>query len=329
VVIPSRKRRLWIRADGGPKMGLGHLMRTVAIAEEALARRLEVHFVVADDPSSAHRLISRLGLTVCVLTEPWDWSWAASVEAGDFIVVDGQHFAARDVEAALATGAMVAVVDDSGAEHPGAHLVLSPDVVSIDTHRPRHLAGPRYALVRSEFRKLRRVRVGGPGRIAVAMGGSDSATATNEVVNALLDQRTFRSIVVLCGPGGPPLLAGAGWVGVEIVRDPPSVAEVFDRADACISAAGTTAWELCSMGVPAAFVSVADGQDKVGRLIEAANAGMALGTVPDAIDRLGDTVRLLSDPAWQRTVSLAALSLIDGQGPSRFVSALLDLTDRG
>ena len=48
-------RRWWIRADASARVGLGHLMRCVAIAEEVVSRGADVRFVVAEPHDAAAR----------------------------------------------------------------------------------------------------------------------------------------------------------------------------------------------------------------------------------------------------------------------------------
>ena len=56
------------------------------------------------------------------------------------------------------------------------------------------------------------------------------------------------------------------------VGDPADVPAVFDRADAAISAAGSTTWELLCLGIPTAIIPVAENQRLIAKTVTAREA---------------------------------------------------------
>jgi spore coat polysaccharide biosynthesis predicted glycosyltransferase SpsG len=123
--------------------------------------------------------------------------------------------------------------------------------------------------------------------------------------------------------GGPGLDPSVLAPGIDLRRSPPRVADVFDEADAAISAAGSTTWELLCMGVPTALVQVADNQAGVVRTARATGAALVIGTPSDAAATLPGALDELTDLDRQRSLSDAALRTVDGLGASRVVDALL------
>jgi spore coat polysaccharide biosynthesis predicted glycosyltransferase SpsG len=97
-------------------------------------------------------------------------------------------------------------------------------------------------------------------------------------------------------------------------------------ADVVISAAGTSAWDICTLGVPAVLVAVVDNQRKSMR--QAISGGLALGldivaggpeTLAEVAQLLG---RLLDEVALRRSLSVASRLAFDGNGASRVVTAV-------
>ena len=293
--------RLWVRADASADAGLGHVMRSLSVAQAARRRGLDVTFVVAPDPVGS-TLPGRFGFDV---REPD--GWAAAIEPGDAVLFDGYHFGAGDFAAARARGARVGAVDDFGSGEFDVDVVVNPN--------------PDDALVREEFRARRRVRSGRTGTLLVTLGGSDAAGLGPRVVELLGNRPPFDTVLFVRGPAAPPLPDRPPWL--ELVPDPADVAATFDRADAAVTAAGSTTWELLCLGVPTAIVQVADNQQQIVRAATQHGAAVFLGD-PAALDRtLPAAVVELADADRQRELSTRAMDLVDGRGPDRVLDALL------
>ena len=322
--------RLVIRADGSHRIGLGHVMRCLAYAECARDRGVSVVFELGGDPRSAGPL-ERRGFAFDRIPEPEDLSWIARVHAADIVLVDGYHFRPELLKAVSDTGATMVMIDDApGIEH--ADVVIAPESDGALRHPTKPgalvLAGIEHAAIRHEFRRSRRLRdepTDTRPSMVITLGGSDAAGVTEDVVRAAADAAAnrFSSLEVVVGPMTPQAeLTLEGPVKVRVHRDPPSVASVFDRCVAALSAAGTTAWELACMGVPAGLIEVSPGQAVVGPAMARAGAAICLGTVPDGLNRVAEAVVTLSEPPTRGQMSRAALAYVDGRGADRALDAL-------
>ena len=316
----------WIRADGSASVGLGHVLRTVAIAEQAQALGHAVHYVVPDDPVIA-AVLRRRALPSQALSALSDLGWLQNVHVGDVVVFDGYRFTGAEHEAAIQRGATVAVVDDARGGLFNAHVVINQNPVPHDSYDVRPggqiLLGPRYAMVRREF------TTGAPARrqdlLLVTLGGSDAIGVTPHVLRVLDRERPFEHVRLVVGPAAPaPDVAGRPWL--EVVRDPPVPAEAFGAAVAAVSAAGSTTWELLALGVAPALVAVADNQLVVRDGAVRAGAALDGGTPATVEDRLPGVLQALADADRREQVTAAGHELVDGQGAKRVVAALMAQT---
>ncbi|MDK2955053.1 MAG: hypothetical protein PWQ57_549 [Desulfovibrionales bacterium] len=93
-------------------------------------------------------------------------------------------------------------------------------------------------------------------------------------------------------------------------------------ADMAVSAAGTTSWELCFMGVPMILLPIADNQ--MGIIASMTGHGIASCLAPDSTARdMADRVdALASDAPTRRRMAENGQALIDGQGATRVVNAM-------
>ena len=122
---------LLIRADGNQQIGLGHLMRCLALAQHWLQRCGPVTFALAEEvPVFALRLRNEGGGQRLVAVEPGtaadaDATAALAAELGAaWIVCDGYHFGPAYQARLKASGRRLLFVDDygHGEEYCAEHL---------------------------------------------------------------------------------------------------------------------------------------------------------------------------------------------------------------
>lgn len=316
--------RLWVRAEVSERIGLGHLMRSVAVAQAGRRRGIDVMFAI-HAREGLRSIPARFGFTTRRLLAPDDQTWLNAVTPDDAVLFDGYGFVASDHQAARATGARVVQVDDFRTGRFLVDILVNPAgglSSQYDVPAGAVLLGPCFTLTREEFVLRRRHRSGGKGTLVVALGGSDTTNSIGSVLDAVTEG-PFERVLVVIGPGAPAL-SGRKWrVPVEIYRDPPDVAAIFDLADAAVTAAGTTTWELLTMGIPTALIRVTENQRGVVQTACAADAAIFAGDVYHLDDQLLRAVRNIADIATQGRLSHAALELVDGRGSDRVISALL------
>jgi UDP-2,4-diacetamido-2,4,6-trideoxy-beta-L-altropyranose hydrolase len=338
--------RILIRADGDRLVGTGHVMRTLALAERA---RVDGHDVTLLGARLDDALADRVQSTGVALAredvEPasaQDLAWVAAraaARAADWIVTDGYRFDAAYQEALRAAGFRVLCIDDHGRCEPyAAHVVLNQNVGATEASYRRRsgdtrlLLGPRYAMLRAGFAAAaaHAPRIAErAARVLVTLGGADPGNATARVLAALAlvpgtDLRV-RVVVGPCNPHRRHLAALATDPRVEIAPPVEDLAPTMRWADLAIAAAGTTAYELCCMGVPTLFVSIAESQRDLARALEDGCLGVDLGwhetLEPATVARTIAAVR--NDHARRTDLSRRGRAAVDGRGAARVLDALV------
>ena len=126
--------RLWVRAAASPTVGLGHLLRQVALVEQAAGRDLPAVFVV-DTLALAEQALRRFhDLRASTIDASPDWM--ADVAADDIVLFDGYQFGPDDHAAARRTGCLVAAVDDRGSGRFDVDLLCDHNPVPVDYELP-------------------------------------------------------------------------------------------------------------------------------------------------------------------------------------------------
>lgn len=262
-----------------------------------------------------------------------------SEDGAGWVVFDSYRFACEHQRAVRKAGARLLVIDDCmHLKSYEADMILNqnqgagelPYLVSPGC---RVLGGPKYALLRPEFRMRAadagRRRVDHADRVLVTMGGADPGNATSDVIRALshLHERDLR-VTIVVGPANPRLseLATAAETlrHCELLENVRDMAALMESNDFCITAAGSTCWELCCLGTPFATIVIADNQIGVAEWLEGRGLAPFLGRF-EALDSetLSSRLReLLADSSLRQAMSARGRALVDGKGAERVAEML-------
>lgn len=334
---PSLK--LLIRADGSARMGTGHVMRCLSLAQGWRRAGGEAGFVLAEATPALEQRLQDEGINITRLDAPAgsaaDAAETARLARGrgaEWVVADGYHFDAAFQQAIKAAGLQLLVVDDFGRAGPYcADYILNQNfhaMAELYTRRAPHtrlLLGTRYALLRQQFDDWRGWNREFPAvarKVLVTLGGSDPDNVTGQVVEALA-QISGLEVKVLIGGSNPHREQLQSKIQnakskISFAVDAPNMPELMAWADTAIVAGGTTCWELAFMGLPSLLLLVADNQRDVVQSLCA--TGVARETTPARVAT--DLSLLQRDTDGRRAMSQRARRLVDGQGTSRVVDCL-------
>ena len=311
--------RLLIRADGGPAIGHGHVMRCLSLAQAWRARGGDATFVGRHDAFLRGVLAGARFNTVPLPSPHPDASdgelTRSLLRRGGYAaaVLDGYHFDHAYQHGLRAEGVPLLVIDDTAhLDRYDADVLLNQNLGS-DALRyhaagdPLLLLGARFALLRAEFAPWRgRERAFPPRaqRVLVTLGGSAQDERREKVLRAI-------------GSLGLDVRAAAG-------ASPDEVPGLMAWADVALTAAGSTCWELAFMGVPLIAFTLADNQGRNAAGLAAADAAIALGHLDEISDEqlAAELAALVGDAERRRAMSAAGRALIDGHGATRVAAAV-------
>lgn len=358
------------RTDASVQIGTGHVMRCLTLADELTRQGHQCGFVCREHEGHLGDLIASKGYGLTLLPPhsdnelvlkdrgsdnyalwlgvPWQEDARQTLDAlkswkPDWLVVDHYALDAKWERALANAAGKIMVIDDLANRPHECALLLDQNLgragsdydglVPVGCQR---LIGPRYALLRPEFAKLReqslkRRRNPELRRILVSLGGVDRTNVTGRVLEALSESALPRSteLDIIMGAAAPYLddvrqqaarLPFKATVSVN-VKD---MAQRMCLADLSIGAAGSTSWERCCLGLPAIQVVLAANQRMVNQSLIERGAALALDV--EALKSGGgaqfDYVLML---AWSQAPEMAqsAAAIADGFGCTRLVDHLM------
>ncbi len=333
------QRRILFRCDGDEFVGMGHVVRCLALAEEFRdVHGCAVMFAVASGPVGADK-IREAGFLVW--EKPGDVdeaSWMEerlAEERPHALIMDFRTDLPRSaVRAWKENGIQVATLDDPSERRLEADLAFYPPVPQVREMDWADFQGDLYVgwewvVLRRQFsRRFHRPRNPVPV-ILVTMGGSDPKGLTLFAVEALERIRDEFRAVVLLGPGFTAheelqrLTCRASHT-YEVVENVSEVAALMARADLAIASFGVTAYELAAVGVPSVLLCLTDDHARSAEGLADIGAATTLGRydlvsseyLSGVIDRL---LHELSSPTGTRNRS----SRLRPQNGTHNISAMI------
>jgi UDP-2,4-diacetamido-2,4,6-trideoxy-beta-L-altropyranose hydrolase len=348
--------RVIVRVDASPRMGGGHAMRCLTLADALAARGAHVTFVAATMlPGLADRIregghrLAPISSILSATTEGVDWdsqilspdaqsldakATQAAVGPADLTIVD--HYRLDAEWEAEAPGKLL-VIDDLANRRHDCDVLLdqtfgttTQSYTALVNEKCTLLIGATYALLRPEFKAMRpaalrrRRDAATIKRILISLGSTDVDGITERVVTTLLSAGVDCALDVVVPSSAqslPALRARAALdPRISIHVDSDAMAELMLHADLAIGAAGTTTWERCCVGLPTIALVLADNQRGIAYQLSQVQAAIFAATPQDAALH---TLTLMRDPVMLQRMIAATAAIVDGDGTQRVVEAVL------
>jgi UDP-2,4-diacetamido-2,4,6-trideoxy-beta-L-altropyranose hydrolase len=358
--------RVVIRADASIQIGSGHVMRCLTFADALRERGAEVYFICRELPGHLGGVLADKGYPVHWLPAPGNdgaaipahtahsawlgvpWAvdadqtrdWLAGLPEIDWLIVDYYALDRAWETRMRPLVKRIMVIDDLADRPHDCDLLLDQNLyegmeqryaglVPVDC---RQLLGPRYALLRPEFREARqhlRQRDGVVRRILVFFGGADPTNETAKALRAIqMLDRPEIAVDVVVGAANPHRAEiealCAKLPNASFHCQVTNMAELMARADLAIGATGVSTWERAVVGLPALVVTLAENQRAIAYAADYNGLLICLGDrvqikVTDWVMALR---KVLSNPDVLVEMSSIALFLNDGQGEKTVVEIL-------
>lgn len=205
-------RKVLFRADGHAKIGLGHVFRSLALAE-MLSDAFECHFLIRNPLPILRKQILSICKSIIELPENTnDLEEAAHItqkylSGNEIVVLDGYHFITDYQQIIKNKGGKIVCIDDIHAYHFVADIVinhaggLTREKYSAEKYT-QFCLGLQYALLRKPFREAARNRIYPDRRenkVFICLGGADPNNDTLEVLEKLEQHANINHCYLVLG----------------------------------------------------------------------------------------------------------------------------------
>lgn len=338
------------RVDAGPEIGIGHLMRCLALAN-VFPDESRIVFISKPMSSDVNNMENE-GYTMIPIPEDINYEeeiefvkkilkeYEIDIFIGDTYQVDcspdiDQNYLS-EVETIVKKTVMIS---------PKVSLIISPDIIingnvfatglkykRLNDHT-KFLIGPKYTLLREEFQNMPDKEIKEEvNDILVTMGGSDPANLIPKVIEAIkLMELKDLHVDIVIGPAMNNIdeileLIREVKFKVSLIFNATNMSELMLKADLAVSAGGGTLYELAVTGTPAIALLQVDNQIQVAEAMENEGTIINLGFGNRLkIEKLADNIKeLISDVEERKKMSRRGKKLIDGLGAKRCVDVILN-----
>jgi UDP-2,4-diacetamido-2,4,6-trideoxy-beta-L-altropyranose hydrolase len=294
-------KRLVFRADANSTIGLGHLMRLLALADQL--RGLSPGLFLVREPSPAiEQLVGNAGwaltalpLSASLLAEA-NWLVQAFLQPSDVLILDGYEFAQDYQECLRQSGCGLVYIDDLRAWPVVADVLInhSPGVAPTDYQAPataQLLLGPAFSLLRAPFLAAAAPpQPSGPIASAlVCFGGADPLGLTARTLAALLALPQVQHISLVVGGA----FSDADALHAQIAKHPDrtvslhrnvgatELVSLLQAHDVAIVPASTVLIEALVLGRPALTGYYVPNQEQLAAYVHAHQQAFSVGNFAD------------------------------------------------
>ncbi|WP_180320625.1 UDP-2,4-diacetamido-2,4,6-trideoxy-beta-L-altropyranose hydrolase [Alkalihalobacterium alkalinitrilicum] len=297
---------VFIRVDASIEIGTGHVMRCLTLANELTRKEAKVYFICRQLSRNLCKYIQKKGFNVFSLPAPqkgkrlevdpyvthshWlgvNWRTDAkqtkkilvNQKVVDWLIIDHYAIDKKWEEEFRPYVKKIMVIDDLADRAHDCDILLDQNLyVNMESRYEGllpesciKLLGPKYALLRPEFQKVRKqlkTRDGKVRRILIFFGGTDPSNETMKALEAikLLNRNDIIVDIVVGSPN--PNKEQVKQIAYQMPNvyyycQIDNIAELMAQADLAIGAGGSTTWERCFLGLPTITIITAFNQVEV------------------------------------------------------------------
>lgn len=289
-MVDIKRKNIIIRADGNAKIGAGHLMRCLTIAE-ALKNKSQVGFVCADKESAqlVHAkgfdayvldtdycdMESELPLWVQLLGNRADYAPESARGKGEtptnrVFLVDSYYVTNTYLEGLAAYGQVV-LLDDMAKQPWNVTKLINYNVFAKEEmyqalrspYPTKYYMGGRYIPIRKDFCGRKYQVKEQVADVLITTGGGDVENIAGQILDRIWKEKCRYHVVT--GRFNPHFETLQTYAkkkkNVYIYHDVEDMATLMAKCDVAVTAGGTTVYELSAIGVPFVCFSYAENQE--------------------------------------------------------------------
>ena len=245
-----------------------------------------------------------------------------------WIVLDGYHFSQECQKAIRSRGDKLLIIDDYNHQNEYHCDILLNQNLGAEKFNYRgdigqRMLGTTYVLLRQEFIQARRIISSRDfpkkvQNILLTLGGGDFAEHLEDIKSLfMMPELCAVNLKVISGATSKSkLLSTLGDCSLKLsilshVTDMPAL---MQWADLCVTAGGSTCWELCCLGVPfLPYVIAANQNEAVNHLVK---EGLTVNYCRD------NWMMLINNARLRTQLSNAGMRFVSGEGAIKVINCL-------
>ena len=345
------KKIIFIRVDSSTKIGYGHLIRCLALAD-TLKKSFKINFICTNLNGNLISQICKKKFEVFRfntksqrINVKKDAEKTISIikkyrNKKSLLILDSYILSQEWENRVKPYVKRLIVIDDLMDRKHSCDLIIDQNLhtqmnslyINSVPKNCVKLLGPDYAILRNQFiaqRKYAKIRSLPIKNILVSFGGTDNE---NHTLHALTSLKKLNSDVNV------NVVTGTANIGKKIIKNfckknfnynyfeqVENMAKLMQVADLCIGSSGTTTWERCCIGLPAIVIVASNDQKDIASAVSKNKCIINLGKIKksDSVNY----VRLMKNlkNSELQNMSRNCMKLVDGKGAARISKYILSM----
>ncbi|WP_206707704.1 UDP-2,4-diacetamido-2,4,6-trideoxy-beta-L-altropyranose hydrolase [Koleobacter methoxysyntrophicus] len=346
--------KIGFRVDAGPNIGFGHIMRCLSLAVEFRKQGYEVYFLSKMKDGIVK--IKESGFNVIQLNykkttdlkeglyelqrEAKEIIYAIKEYGLDLLFIDSYNVTEEYFLEIKPHVKKIGYIDDLNKFVYPVDILINGNIAAEYMDYKKYsedevmLLGPKYNLLREEFRNLPDKVINEEVKeIMITTGGSDPYNMSYKILKMILDDEELKDLTI-------NVIIGNGFSNKEELRkikeknknvilheNIKEISEIMLKSDIAISAGGSTLYELCACGTPTLAFIMADNQEFIVKKMDELGYLKSLGWYYNLDDKklLKLIKTFIKDYSLRIKLKNKGRSLINAKGVVRIVELISTL----
>lgn len=330
------------RVDASKTIGIGHLMRCLALAEELKKRGHNCFFLSKTKNPEIINNISKYHhnffFIPSFLTMGKDCDalikYAKKYQI-DWIITDHYNIYASYLEKIKHHGFHILSIDDTAQIHYYSDIIVNQNIgaekltFSVEPYTIQ-LLGTSYIMLREELLlREKKKQHSSVEKMLITLGGSDPDNYILTILQSIASITKDIELLVVIGPYNPHKATLQAYAEktksmISLIHSPENMADYYLQADIAISAGGSSCYEVAYFGIPNIIITIADNQLAIAHELDSNRIGIYLGKKNELQPQnLRDKVKeLLDDKSLRDTLGQNGKKIVDGKGKKRIITHL-------
>lgn len=312
-----------IRADGGSSIGMGHIMRSLVLAQE-LEKNHNVFFACrVDNPLSGKyksgiNLVKDNGFKVIKIQEDKLKQEITNIKA-DCIITDSYDVDEEYFNICKQKFKVNGCLDDEKiCEYFNVDFLINQNIYAKDLEYKVNedtilMLGSEYIILRDEFKNIPYKNIKQKlNKVMITVGGSDNHNITEKIIKNLKDLDC--ELYVVIGPGFKYIENLKRYEDNKVhLCFNANMSELMKKCDLAIASCGTTLYELSACGIPTIGIVVAENQALAAESMDKLGV-IKYSTIKDLHKNL---MKFSYD--YRKKMSKRMRNIVDGKGIYRII----------
>ena len=337
--------KIAIRADGNTNIGMGHIMRCVAIGKELQKRNIKPIFFTKNSEAT-NDVLQKNRIDFVILEslnldeEIQEVETLLTQNDIDCILTDSYWLSNEYLNRLDKACKLLISIDDNNLYNYPSDIIINSNIYASDFNYPKKnenvklLLGCEYSILREEFVNVSPININKyVSNILVTMGGTDVNNFTPIILDSISDLDV--NINVIIGPGfrctKDIVEISDKHKNINLIYNPSNMKDIMIKNDIVISASGTTTYELGTLGIPTILIGQADNQNNILKKVKELGIMLSLGNFKDVTQKdIRDvTLRLINDYELRLKMNKECSKAIYSGGVKVIVDEIINSLKRG